>query len=514
MTGAEVVLKIARDAGVEICFVNAGTTELPLVAAFDAVRGIRPVLGLFEGVCTGAADGYGRMKQKPALTLLHLGPGFANGIANLHNARRARTPIVNLIGEHASWHLPADPPLAMDIASLASPVSGWLRTTASVNDVGRDTAEALNVSLYGQISTLILPCDHLWSQYLGPEITVPEFRFDPVEADLIEQAASLIRKAKKTAMVLDGSALRRPALEAASKIKAATGCDLIMAGFPAYLDRGAGLPALARVPYYQGQGAKMFGGYDLVIFAGAREPVAFFAKEGGTSYYLGESHNKVRIDHEGQDPAAAVFALADALGASGLPGAGFSEYGAPEIPTGDLSPDKMCAIVSALQPEGCIVVDEGVTATGSYHRLASKVAPHSWLTLTGGAIGQGMPCALGAALACPERKVINIEADGSGMFTLQALWTQSRVGANVVTLICSNRKYFTIEFEALRAGHKSPGPGMMSMIDIEDPTINWVSLGEGLGVPSVSVRTCEELVKELKAALSDKGPRLIEVVLP
>ncbi len=513
MNGAEIILKTARQMGVEICFANAGTTELPLVAAFDTVKGIRSVLGLFEGVCTGAADGYGRMAQKPAMNLLHLGPGLANGIANLHNARRARTPVFNVIGEHASWHVPADPPLAMDIQSLAKPVSGWLKTSRSTEAVGRDTADALHAALYGQVSTLIAPCDFQWSEYTGSEVAVPEFRFDPPDQDAIRRAVDLIRKASKAVLVLDGRALRRPGLEAAARIKKATGCDLIMNGFPAYLDRGAGIPAPIRMPYYQGQATKLLGAYDAVILAGAREPVAFFAKQGGASRYLTEQQQKLRIDNEKEDSAAAILALAEALGAKTAETAEM-EYAPPEMPSGDLDPDKMCAVIAALQPEGCIIVDEGITATGSYHRMAPKVRPHSYLTLTGGSIGQGMPCALGAALACPDRPVINIQADGSAMYTLQALWTQAHQQTDVTTLICSNRKYFTIEFEALRAGYKKPGPGMMSLIDIVDPSINWVKLSESMSVPAVSVRTAEEMAKELKRALAEKGPHLIEIVLP
>jgi acetolactate synthase-1/2/3 large subunit len=512
MNGAEMVLTTAKKAGIEICFANAGTTELPLVAAFDTVEGIRPVLGLFEGVCTGAADGYGRMSGKPAMNLLHLGPGFANGIANLHNARRAKTPVLNIIGEHASWHVQADPPLAMDIASLAKPVSAWLRTIAAAAETGRDTAEAVHAALYGRISTLIAPCDHLWSDHTGGEISIPRFEFDSPDQGVIDKAAELLKSAAKAVLVLDGTALRKPALEAAAGIKAKTGCDLVMAGFPARMDRGAGIHGLVRMPYYQGQGTKLMGAYDTVIFAGAREPVPFFAKQGGTSSYLNESQRKLKIDADGQDAAAAVFALAEALGASSV--AARTELELPEIPTGELTPEKMCAVIAALQPEGCIVVDEGVTSTGSYHRLAVKARPHSYLTLTGGSIGQGMPCALGAALACPDRPVIDIQADGSAMYTLQALWTQAHVGADVVTIICSNRKYFTIEFEALRAGHKNPGESMLSLIDIKTPVIDWVKIGNGMGVQAVSVRTAEDLAKQLKGALAEKGPHLIEAVLP
>jgi acetolactate synthase-1/2/3 large subunit len=516
MNGAEIILKTAQEAGVEICFANAGTTELPLVAAFDTIGGIRPVLGLFEGVCTGAADGYGRMKQKPAMTLLHLGPGFANGIANLHNARRAHTPIFNVIGEHASWHLAADPPLNMDIASAAKTVSGWLRTSQGVESLPQDTSEALVASLYGQISTLIVPADYQWSEYEGGNTPLPQFSFDAPDSRDIEAAAQLIKKSTKPALLLGCNALRKPCLEAAAKIKAATGCDLLMVNFPAYQDGGVGTPILKRVPYFPEQANDLLSQYDTFILAGAEEPVVFFGYKGGKSRYLTENQKSLRIDTDKQDTAVVLQALAQAVGFSaGKHDVGplLTKYELPQPPSGGLNSKKMCAVIAALQPENCILVEEGVTSGAPYYSFAPNLKPYSHLALTGGAIGQGMPCALGAALACPDRQVINIEADGSAMYTFQALWSQAHEKANVTTIICSNRKYFTIEFECRRAGCATPGPGSRALIDMTNPPIDWVSLSRGMNVPAVSVDTAEELAKELQTALNEPGPHLIEAVI-
>lgn len=515
MNGAEIILQTAKNAGVEICFANAGTTELPLVAAFDTVSGIRPVLGLFEGVCTGAADGYGRMTQKPAMTLLHLGPGFANGIANLHNARRAKTPILNIIGEHASWHLAADPPLNMDIKSLANPVSGWLKTSRSVNTLAKDTADALKATLYGQISTLIVPADYQWSEYEGKNIASSKFELDPLDHKKIQAAVKLIKKASKPALILGGRALRKPGLDAAAKIKSATGCDLLMITFPAYLDRGAGFPMLKRIPYFPEQASALLAEYDAFVMAGAGEPVAFFGYKGGNSLMLAQNKKRLRIDTNRQDTAGALEALAEALGTSTATNTGsvLAKYALPEIPSGKLNSQKLCAVIAALQPDNCIIVEEGVTAAAPYYSIAQTLKPHSHLSLTGGAIGMGMPCALGAALACPDRQVINIEADGSAMYTLQALWSQAHEKANVITIICSNRKYFTIEFECRRAGFASLGAAAAALINMDNPPIDWVTLSRGMNVPAVSVNTAEELAKELKAALGEPGPHLIEAVL-
>ena len=516
MNGAEIILKTARDAGIEICFANAGTTELPIVAAFDSISGVRPVLGLFEGVCTGAADGYGRMKQKPAMNLLHMGPGLANGIANLHNARRARTPVFNVIGDHASWHLLADAPLTMDIASLARTVSGWQRHSSSAETLARDTADAIEASLIGQVSSLIVPSDHQWSESNDVTIPVPEFNFDSIDLNIIDEAATLIRRSQRPALILGGRALRKTGLDAAARIKAKTGCDLLMATFPAYADRGAGLPALTRIPYFPRHARNMLKEYDAVVMAGADEPVAFFGYKGGNSHYLSDEQKKLRIDTDRQDSTSAVVALAEALDAPGCGGAMsafLAEYKLPEIPSGELNPEKMCAIIAALQPENCIIVDEGLMSSAKYHSFAANIKPHGYITITGGAIGQGMPCSLGAALACPDRQVINIEADGSAMYTPQALWTQARENTDVITLICSNRKYSTLEYEYLQAGYRKPGNNFLSLIQLGNPKIDWVGLSRGMNIPAVSVNTSQELASEMETALGEPGPHLIEVVL-
>ncbi|MGO9138574.1 MAG: acetolactate synthase large subunit [Syntrophales bacterium] len=514
MTGAEIILNTAAGAGVEICFANPGTTELPLVAALDTVKSIRPVLGLFEGVCTGAADGYARMKQKPTLTLLHLGPGFANGIANLHNAKRAQSPILNIIGQHAAWHLNADPPLNMDIASLARTVSGWYKQSESVEALSHDTAEGLAASLYGEISTLIVPADHQWTEYESDIITLPEFAFDKADQGAIANARKLLKEAKKPALILGGRALRKPGLAAAAEIRAKTDCDLLMITFPAYFESGEGLPILERIPYFPGQARTLLGNYDTLILAGANEPVAFFGYPDGKSSLLSDQQRRFRIDTEKQDVAAILEELARTLDAvAGKINPMLAKYALPGLPSGKLDADKMCATIAALQPEHCIIVDEGISSTAPYYSYSPFLKPYSQLNLTGGAIGQGMPLALGAALACPDRKVINIEADGSAMYTIQALWSQAREKADVITVICSNRKYFIIELECMIAGYSSLGAEARAMMNLTNPALDWVGLSRGMGVPAASVTTAEELIREFKAALKESGPHLIEVIL-
>ena len=516
MNGAEVILKTAASAGVDVCFANAGTTEMPIVVAFDEMPTIRPILGLFEGVCTGAADGYGRMKNKPAMTLLHLGPGLGNGIANLHNARRAHSPVFNVVGDHASWHLSSDAPLTMDIAALSNTVSGWQRINRSTENLSQDTADAITAALYSQVSTLIVPNDFQWSEYPDPGLAKVNFSLDPIDRHRIEVAARALKTARKPAIIMNGRGLREQGLKAAGRIKALTGWDLLSVMFPAYMDRGAGLPAPVRIPYFPEQAIPLLLPYDTVILAGADAPVAFFGYRNGKSSLLSESVNALRIDTDRQNTIEALEALADALGAPARGAdvrAVYARYRVPDMPLGKLTAEKACTTVAALHPENAIMVEEGLTSTGTYFPIAANLAPHAYITITGGAIGQGMPCATGTAVACPDRPVINLQADGSAMYTLQALWTQAREQLNVTTLICSNRSYLILQAELMRAGHTSAGPKVLSLTDLRNPAIDWVQLSQGMGVPGVSVETCEHLAKELKIALQEPGPHLIEMIL-
>jgi acetolactate synthase-1/2/3 large subunit len=511
MNGAECVMKAAKDAGIEVCFANPGTTELPLVVALDTVGGIRPVLGLFEGVCTGAADGYARMLQKPVMVLLHLGPGLANGIANLHNAKRAHSKIVTVVGEHSTWHRASDPPLAMDIESLAKTVSGWQRTCVSCDWLGQDMADAVEAADKGQIATLIVPFD-LQTEKCGSGAVVSHKKEkQSVSIGAVKTAATLLREGKKTALMLGNKYIGRKELMAAARIKQACGCDLITENFPAHIMRGAGLPDVIRVPYLPEMAVDMLSKYEVFVFAGAKEPVSFFGYEGIPPAFLKEEQQKFHLSTPDQDLLDVLDILADELDAPKIINPDLlASLKIPEIPTGVLTPDKICTVIAALQPEGAIVVEESVTTGLMYYTITLGVAPYDLMTLTGGAIGQGAPCATGAAIACPDRPVINFQADGSGMYTLQALWTQAREGLNVTTLICSNSSYdiLKVEYGRLKV---TPGECALRLTDLTG--IDWVNLGKGMGVPSVKVTTADELSKEFGRALNEPGPHLIQMII-
>jgi acetolactate synthase I/II/III large subunit len=517
MNGAEALIKTARAEGIEICFANAGTTEVPILLALDQHRTIRPVLGLFEGVCTGAADGYGRLIDKPAMVLLHLGPGFANGIANLHNARRGKTPIVAIIGEHATWHIEADAPLASDIAGLARTVSGWLKTTSSANNLPADITEAVTAARLGQIASLIVPNDFQWAPCDDSRHAPASIVYDHPDPEALTAAAQMLKTyGDKVALILGGRALRREGLLVAARIRTATGCRIFTDSFPAYVDRGPDLPDVARIPYFPEPATELLGPFKGAVLAGVRDPVTFFAYPGIPSFLLRDDQEKVRIGMGNEHVVEALALLADRLNAPALSRLPQSVYPAPQrpaIPYGPLTPENIGLTMAALLPEHAVVVDEGITTTLGLFPLTSGLPAHSYLTIAGGSIGYGMPCAAGAALACPDRSIINIQADGSAMYTVQALWTQAREGLNVTTLICANRGYNILRVELARAGFHPAGPSSAALIDIENPEINWIKMAEAMGVPGVSVTTAEGLAEEMRRALAEPGPHLIEMAV-
>lgn len=514
MNGAESLIHTAAAAGVEICFANPGTTEIHVVAAMDKVPGIRGILGVSEGVCTGAADGYGRMADKPALTLLHLGPGFANGIANLHNARRARSPVVNLIGDHATWHLESDPPLASDIISLATPVSSWVRKATQSEALSQDVAEAIAAasSPPGSVSTLIIPNDCSWDQAVMPARPIEPAPAPAVARGTIQALAGLLHSGAPAALLLGGHGLRERGLRAAARIAAVTSCCLFSETFTARFERGAGLPYVAKLPYFPEQVLEALGAVKHLLLAGAVSPVAFFGYPGQHSHLVPKGCEVHKLASPTDDVIGALEALADELGAP--QGAGSTApLERPKRPHGSISPSTMGAAVAFVQPEGAIIMDEAATSRIPYVLMAPTCPPHTYLTLTGGAIGHGLPCAIGAAIARPERPVIALEADGCALYTAQALWTQAREGLNVTTIISANRMYRIIRLELARAGLDPPGSQANALTDLSNPVIDWVAVSRGLGVPAVRVERSEDLVTELERTLAEPGPHLIEAVM-
>ena len=514
MNGAESLIRTLIEVGVNVCFANPGTTEMPMVRAIDEMTGMRAALCLFEGVCTGAADGYARMSEKPGLTLLHLGPGFANGIAYLHDARRARSPIVNLIGEHATWHLAVDAPLTSDIESLAKPVSAWVRRNKSAEELAGDIADAIETASIkpGRIATLIIPHDCQMDAASGPVAARSIPPPPKVGEDAINQVVDVLRRDEPRVLFLGGYALRERGLKAAARIAAATGCKLMCETFPARWERGAGTPIIERLPYFPEQAIASISPYPSVALAGAKPPVSFFGYPGAPSYFISPQQRQMTLATPDEDIAGALEALADALGAPASIDQN-TDMQVPPRPSGKITPETLSAVVASLLPENAIVMDESNTSMGPFLTMSQSAARHSLLTQPGGAIGLGPPCATGAAVACPGRTVINLQADGSAMYTLQALWTQAREQLNVKTIICNNRSYRILGIELMRAGAKEIGEQAQRLIGLTEPAIDWVSLAKGMGVPGARVETAEDLARELERTLAEAGPRLIEAIL-
>ncbi len=574
MNGAEVLLRTLVEEGVDVCFANPGTSEMQFVAALDRVPAMRGVLALFEGVATGAADGYGRMTGSPAATLLHLGPGMANGIANLHNARRARTPLVNLVGDHATYHQVYDAPLQSDIRSLATPVSGYYSSVPRVEDMAWLAREAVAAALGppGRVATLVVPADLTWTEVpgsvppIGPQARAgsgehravgrrkPPPGIAParsrVEDARVEEIAGILAAASRVpggsggsggaasagevTILIGGGALRERGLSASALVAARSGARLYCETFPARIERGGGLPEVQRLAYLAELAGAQLDGTRHLVLVDAKAPVSFFAYPGKPSSLVPDGCVLHELAGGGDDSEDALERLADALeglgcrsaagiGAGGIGAGGIGAGGAgvrrptaarPEPPSGPLSASLLAAAIGAVLPEGAIVSDEGNTAGLFVAGATADGPPHDWLCLTGGAIGQGLPLATGAAVACPDRPVLCLEADGSAMYSTQALWTQAREGLNVTTVVLANRSYAVLEMELDRVGAGARGPLAASMLDIANPELNFVRLAEGMGVEACRVSDAKDLTLALERAFAEPGPHLVEAVLP
>lgn len=513
MNGAESLVRTLVDGGVDVCFTNPGTSEMHFCAALDKVDGMRCILGLFEGVVTGAADGYGRMLDKPAATLLHTGPGLGNGLANLHNAKKANTPIVNIVGEHATYHIEHDAPLTADIEGIAWPVSHWVKTSTDAPSVAIDGAQAIAEasSAPGRIATLILPADTAWNEAKGPAPVPAILPAESVDEGAIRNCADILRSGEPVMLLLGGKALRADALQMVSRIAQKTGAEMRTEFGAARCERGAGRVAVERMPYVVDQALGVTGHLRHMILIGTKAPVAFFAYPDKPSFLIPETCQTHTLANVDQDIAGALAWLADELGAGDLDPV-LEPAGRPALMTGELNLESIGAAIGHLMPEWTIVSDEAITSGRHLHPLTRGSAPHDWLFGTGGSIGRGLPEATGAAVACPDRKVLSLTGDGSAMYTVQALWTQAREKLDVTTVIFNNRSYAILHGELLNVG-ANPGPKAHDMFDLDRPEIDWVALATSMGVEAVRTKTAEQFNRALAASLAGSGPSLIDAVI-
>jgi acetolactate synthase-1/2/3 large subunit len=519
MNGAECLLRTLLANDVDLCLMNPGTSEMQFVSALDRVPGMRGVLGLFEGVCSGAADGYARMSGKPAATLLHLGPGLANALANLHNARKARSAVVNIVGEHSTQHRAYDAPLTTDIEAFARPVSAWVLTLERAGAMGEAASAAVVAALGppGRVATLIVPADFSWSEAGEPGCPAARPSRPLPIAEQVHDAGCALRSGHAVGLLLGGGALQARGLRAAERLRAATGVRIFADRNAARMTRGGDIPAVERIPYFPEQAQGLLAGFERLILVEARPPVSFFGYPGMRSALAPAGCAFDELASVEQDGAGALEWLAEELGARAVGravGNATSRPARPVLPGGEaLTAAAVARAVGALAPEGAIFSDESVSCSGEIWPHLAGAARHDHLPVTGGAIGQGLPVALGAALACPGRKVVALEADGSAMYTPQSLWTMARERLDVTIVILANRRYRILDIEMRRTGAGMVGPRADQMIDLSHPEPDWIKLAEGFGVQAVRAATADEFIREFGAAMQRPGPRLIEAVL-
>ncbi|WP_299842147.1 acetolactate synthase large subunit [uncultured Jannaschia sp.] len=510
MNGAESVVRSLHAAGVNVCFANPGTSEMQFVDALDRTGLMRCVLCLFEGVATGAADGYARMSGVPAVTLLHLAPGLANASANMHNARKAKAPMVNLVGDHAVRHRDYDAPLTADVAGAAAPFSDWVRTATGPDSFAADAMAALAAarSRPGQVATLIAPADIGWNEggVLAPPPATAAFA--PLEEGAVARAAGML--GPDTVILVSGGVLESPeALARLNGICAATGASLRAPTSNRRVERGAGRAGIEKVPYPIDQALASLGPFRRAVLIETVPPVAFFAYPGRPSHLLPEGCETFTLTGRDGDGPAAVAALADHVGAAPV----IPDAPLPAPPTpGPITPEALAAAVAHALPEGAIICDESLTGGRDLWDATQGAAPHSWIALTGGAIGDGIPMALGAAVACPDRPVLSVQADGSAMYTIQGLWSQAREGANVTTVILANRGYQILKAELTAVG-ANPGRSALDMLNLDRPDLDFVVMARGMGVPGRRIEDAVELQHAIAAAMAEPGPYLIEAAM-
>ena len=512
LTGADALVQTLADLGVDSCFANPGTSEMQLIAALDKESRIRSVLCLFEGVATGAADGYARISGKPAMTLLHLGPGYLNGGANIHNAFRAKSPMINVVGDHAVSHQRYDAPLASDIIGLAASSSRWIKSVDKVEQAGNlatEAWEACHGPEPGPVS-LVLPADSAWKEggRKGAMVRAPELRRPSHEK--IETAVQAIKTAKSPMILMNGSALSETGLKHAAKLNT-NGIRIMIDTFAPKIARGVGRFMPDRMHYFAEGAMQDLKDCDLMILAGTKAPVAFFAYPDRPSLLVPEGCKVVSLGGFDTDSEKILFELVKAFGIENS--APLANRVCPDKPAGKLSGTTIGTSIARYLPSNAIVSDDGVSNSIGCYFATVNAEPHDWLMLTGGAIGQGMPVALGAALAAPDRKVLCLSGDGAGMYTCQSLWSMARENVDVTTIVFVNHSYRILNIEQSRTGAKDPGHVAKSMLDLSNPEIDWVRLAQSMGVPGTLCTTAEEFDSALERAFSKEGPSLIAALL-
>lgn len=514
MNGAETLVQTLLASGVRVCFANPGTSEMHFVAALDRHPELRCILCLFEGGVSGAADGYFRMSGEVAATLLHLAPGFGNAFANLHNARKAQSGVLNVMGDHADYHLRFEAPLKGDTVGISQTVSHWTRVCSEPGRVASDAADAIQAARAknGQVATLILPANMAWDPAEGQAVAPQPPALRRPAREEVAAAARALRQ-PGAILLVDGPALWSDLGVLAKRLTKAAGARLMHPFFAARFRRGAGAVQIERMAYRIEDNQPLMQGAPALVLCGTTRPAGFFAYPGRPSTPDDPDTRLIDLCSRDMDIDWTLRALAEEIGEAELGPEDFGTLALPPLPEGAMTLEKLGRSVAALMPEDAIIVDEGITASGHLAPALKQARGHDVLTITGGSIGFGLPNAVGAAVACPDRKVVVLEGDGSGMYTLQSLWTMARERLDVTTVIFANRGYQILREELAAMGVNEVGRNATQMFNVESPRLDWVALAQGHGVQAVRVEDMAGFNAAFAEAMDQRGPRLIEVLV-
>ncbi len=517
MNGAQSLVKTLLAGGLKVCFANPGTSEMHFVAALDGHPNMRCVLCLFEGGATGAADGYFRMTGDIAATLLHLAPGFGNGFANLHTARKAGSGVLTIVGDHATHHMAYESPLKGDISALSRAIAHWTHVSPDAARVAGDGAQAMTAarSHNGQLATLVLPADTAWSAAHAPVEPVLALALALIRPDLARiEAAAHTLQLPNAALMVDGQTLHGDLGPLAARIAKKTGARLIAPYLASRIRRGAGAVAFERLAYGVDDNAAVVKNVRHMVLVGANRPTNFFAYPDKPSLPEAPGTAVHDLCSRTMDVGYTLAALADFLGVTANDQFNRLPLSLPDLPTGPMDLALIGQALAHLLPEEAIVVDESITMARFLLPPTQQARTHDWLHTTGGAIGFGLPNAVGAAIACPNRPVFVLTGDGSAMYTLQSLWTMARENLHVITIVFANRGYQILRGELANVGVTKVGRNALRMLDVDAPLLDWVKLSEGHGVPASRVTDVDGFVAAMRAAMAKSGPHLIEVVCP
>ena len=514
MNGAAAFFKSIVDNGIDTIFACPGTSEMQVV---DEVgySNLRVVLCLFENSVTGMADGYARMLDKPALGMVHVTCGLTNALANMHNARIANSRMIIFGGGVHVAHEVNEPVHSMlqrqpYVAQIAAQCVIEARSPDQLAAAATQALKASNDGA-GKIVYVYGPNNAVWgeSSFQGKLTSSAEQR-QRVSTATISSIADTLKAGKKTAFILDNLALREEGLEILGRIAEGAGGRLFREWLPSRIAMGAGRVRTETLPYGGAEGRELLSEFDQIVLVGAKIPVCPFSYENQPWVKIPENCNVHTLATADHDILAALEELATQLD---LPEKASNRYNRKpgEPPTGPLSGNSIVQSLSILMPADSIVLDEAMLENVMFPLLMDGAAPFDFMAACpGGAIGAGPPVACGAAIACPNRKVILLEGDFSLMQGNTALWSMAQHNLDICVINYNNEGSASLSTELARVRQGEAQPKSIELLRIRKPTIDYAAMAESMGVPASRAETAEEFHLQLTKAMSTKGPHFID----